>query len=93
MILTKRQPVSVGDIIKEEYLEPLQITQKKLARAMGVSRKTINEICRAAKGADEVYLASDPDREGELISWHIGQEVAKIVDPSHVFRITFNEIS
>jgi len=49
MILTKRRPVSVGDIIKEEYLEPLQITQEKLAKAMGVSRKTINEICNGKR--------------------------------------------
>jgi addiction module HigA family antidote len=45
MIITKRQPVSVGEIIKEEYLAPLQITQEQLAKAMGVSRKTVNEIC------------------------------------------------
>lgn len=45
MILTKRQPVSVGEMITEEYLEPLGITQGQLAKAMGVSRRTVNEIC------------------------------------------------
>ncbi len=45
MIMTKRQPVSVGEIITEEYLVPLGITQGKLAKAMGVSRKTVNELC------------------------------------------------
>jgi addiction module HigA family antidote len=49
MIITKRQPVSVGEIIKEEYLEPLKITQEQLARAMGVSRRTVNEICNAKR--------------------------------------------
>ena len=45
MIITKRQPISVGEMITEEYLEPLGLTQGKLAQAMGVSRKTVNEIC------------------------------------------------
>ncbi len=45
MITTKRQPVSVGEMITEEYLEPLDITQGQLAKAMGVSRKTVNELC------------------------------------------------
>jgi len=45
MIITKRQPVSVGEMITEEYLVPLDLTQGKLAQAMGVSRKTVNELC------------------------------------------------
>jgi len=45
MITTKRQPVSVGEMITEEYLGPLDITQGQLAQAMGVSRKTVNELC------------------------------------------------
>jgi len=49
MLITKRQPVSIGEIIKEEYLSPLQITQGKLATAMGVSRKTVNEICNGRR--------------------------------------------
>ncbi len=45
MIITKRQPVSVGEMITEEFLIPLDITQGQLAKAMGVSRRTVNEIC------------------------------------------------
>lgn len=45
MNITKRQPVSVGEMITEEYLVPLAITQGQLAEAMGVSRKTVNELC------------------------------------------------
>lgn len=45
MIITKRQPVSVGEMITEEYLGPLRITQGQLAEAMGVSRRTVNELC------------------------------------------------
>ncbi len=45
MIMTKRPPVSVGEMITKEYLEPLGLTQGKLAAAMGVSRRTVNELC------------------------------------------------
>ncbi len=45
MIITKRRPVSVGEMITKEYLEPLAITQGQLAEVMGVSRRTVNEIC------------------------------------------------
>ena len=45
MNITKRQPISVGEMITEEYLVPLVITQGQLAQAMGVSRKTVNELC------------------------------------------------
>lgn len=45
MIITKRQPVSVGEMITEEFMVPLGITQGELADAMGVSRRTVNELC------------------------------------------------
>ena len=49
MIITKRQPVSVGEMIIGEYLKPLDITQAQLANAMGVSRRTVNELCRGKR--------------------------------------------
>src|SRR5207247_11096869 len=52
-------------------------------------RKTINELQAAAKGEREVILASDPDREGEAIAWHLA-EVLKLRDPK---RIEFHEIT
>ena len=45
MNITKRQPASVGEMITEEFLAPRSITQGQLAEAMGVSRKTVNELC------------------------------------------------
>ncbi|MEW6078601.1 MAG: HigA family addiction module antitoxin [Thermodesulfobacteriota bacterium] len=45
MIATKRRPVSVGEMITEEFLLPLGITQGQLASAMNVSRRTVNELC------------------------------------------------
>ncbi len=52
-------------------------------------RKTITELRSAAKGDQEVILASDPDREGEAIAWHLA-EVLKLRDPK---RIEFHEIT
>ena len=45
MNITKRQAVSVGEMITEEFLVPMGLTQGQLAEAMGVSRKTVNELC------------------------------------------------
>jgi len=45
MKTTKRKPANVGDILVEEFLTPMQVTQGQLAEAMGISRRTVNEIC------------------------------------------------
>lgn len=56
--------------------------------------KIIADICKVASKADEIYLAPDPDREGEIIAWHIEQEIEKVVkDKSKIHRISFNEIT
>ena len=52
--------------------------------------KTINELKKLAKESDMVYLASDPDREGEAISWHL-LDVLKLKD--NYSRVVFNEIT
>ena len=52
-------------------------------------KDVVAKLKAAAKGADEVYLASDPDREGEAISWHL-KEALGLKDPK---RIQFNEIT
>ena len=51
----------------------------------------LSELKTAAKKADVVYLATDPDREGEAISWHLA--IALGIDPEKASRITFNEIT
>ena len=51
----------------------------------------INDLKKAAKSADTVYLATDPDREGEAISWHL-KELLNLPD-SKTRRVTFNEIT
>jgi len=45
MRTTKRKPSSVSEILVEEFLLPLNITQGQLAVALGISRRTVNELC------------------------------------------------
>jgi DNA topoisomerase-1 len=54
-------------------------------------KKSLNELIKAAQEADTVYLATDPDREGEAISWHL-IEAAKI-NPAKTKRVVFHEIT
>jgi len=53
--------------------------------------KVMTEIRKAAKSADKVYLAPDPDREGEAIAWHVAEELG--VPKDKVYRVLFNEIT
>ena len=55
--------------------------------------KVINELKEAAKDADTIYLASDHDREGEAIAWHLTKVLEKELGGKEVFRIVFNEIT
>jgi antitoxin HigA-1 len=45
MLMTKRKPATVGEIMLEEFMQPLGLTQAALAKAMGVQRKHVNELC------------------------------------------------
>ncbi len=51
----------------------------------------VSKLKKEAKGADEVFLATDPDREGEAISWHLAHLLG--IDSSRPCRIEFNEIT
>ena len=54
-------------------------------------KKVVTKLNEMAKKVDKIYLASDPDREGEAIAWHVRQ-VLKVPDDK-IFRIEFNEIT
>ena len=58
MLSTKRKPVSVGEMLVEEFLAPMGLTQSALAEAMGVQRKRVNELCndRRAVTADTALM-------------------------------------
>ncbi len=51
--------------------------------------KVLNELKKVAKGVDKVFLATDPDREGEAIAWHIFEELGH----QDSYRVLFNEIT
>ena len=58
MRVTKRKPISVGEILAEEFMAPLGLTQGDLAEKMGVPRKHVNELCnnRRAITADTALI-------------------------------------
>lgn len=56
--------------------------------------KLLNKLKKEAKDKKHVYLATDPDREGEAIGWHIKSEISKPKDPADKFlRVVFHEIT
>lgn len=60
MLSTKRKPASVGEILTQEFIEPMGLTQGALAEAMGVPRKHVNELCnerRAVTAPTALILA------------------------------------
>ena len=68
----------------ENDFEPKYITIRGKGELLASLRK-------AAKKADKIYLATDPDREGEAISWHLMQALKE--NPDKMRRISFNEIT
>ncbi|MCU1322359.1 MAG: plasmid maintenance system antidote protein family [Acidobacteriaceae bacterium] len=60
MLITKRKPVTAGEILVEEFMEPLGITQTELAEKAGLPRKHVNELCRNRRAltADTALILS-----------------------------------
>ena len=81
-------PKSQMGIDFEHDFEPKYITIRGKGEILAKLRKEV-------KKADRVYLATDPDREGEAISWHLSKalKLDEKADDKKVFRISFNEIT
>ena len=77
-------PKSQLGVDVEHDFEPKYIT----IRGKG---ELLTELKKEAAKADVVYLATDPDREGEAISWHLARALK--IDPNSKCRVTFNEIT
>ncbi|MFH1436945.1 MAG: type I DNA topoisomerase [Pseudomonadota bacterium] len=60
-------------------------------RVIEGKKKIIAKIKKAAKDSVAIYLAPDPDREGEAIAWHIAEEIGN--DHGEIYRVLFNEIT
>lgn len=60
MLITKRKPATIGEILVEEFMQPLGLSQSALAETMGVPRKHVNELCnqrRSVTAATALILA------------------------------------
>ncbi|MEP7036821.1 MAG: type I DNA topoisomerase, partial [Acidobacteriota bacterium] len=57
------------------------------------NKKVVSELKKAAKAADAIYLAADPDREGEAICQHLAEELVPKRSTKPMFRVMFNEIT
>ena len=73
----------LGVEIENEFTPEYQVIKGKI--------KILKEIKKAAETAKSIYLATDPDREGEAIAWHIAEELNRPKDVIH--RVLFNEIT
>ena len=73
----------LGVDIKKNFTPDFHVIQSK--------KKVIEDLKKAAKGKENIYLASDPDREGEAIAWHIADQIAK--NHKRVHRVLINEIT
>lgn len=82
----------VRDLPEHEFGVDLEHDFKPQYVDTARSRNVIKELKTAAKAADEIYLASDPDREGEAIAWHL-REVLKKSTGAPFYRVTFHEIT
>ena len=77
-------PNRMGVEVSDEGFQPTYIV-------LPDKRKVISELAKVAKEAETVYLATDPDREGEAISWHL--IYAAKIDESKAKRVVFHEIT
>ena len=77
-------PKSQMGVDIEHDFEPKYITIRGKGEILAALRKEV-------KKADKVYLATDPDREGEAISWHLSKALK--LEDKDIYRITFNEIT
>ena len=81
--LSTRGKGGLGIDIEKDFKADWVIPEKK--------RPVVAKLAKAAKEAEEVYLATDPDREGEAISWHLAQVLHLPVDTTK--RLQFHEIT
>ncbi|MFQ5911947.1 MAG: type I DNA topoisomerase [Nitrospinota bacterium] len=77
-------PNKLGVDVENGFLPEYEIIKGK--------KKVLEELKTAAAKSDAIFLAPDPDREGEAIAWHIQQEIGPVTK-AKIYRITFNEIT
>jgi DNA topoisomerase-1 len=81
----------VRDLLKSQLSVDVENNFTPKYRVPNEKKEVVKEIKKLALKAEEIYLATDPDREGEAISWHL-MESAEI-DPERTKRVVFHEIT
>ncbi|MBP8857347.1 MAG: DNA topoisomerase I, partial [Anaerolineaceae bacterium] len=81
----------VRDLLRSELSIDVENNFTPRYRVPNEKRPVVKELKKLAKGAEEIYLATDPDREGEAIAWHL-LEAAEL-SPSLTKRVVFHEIT
>ena len=81
----------VRDLLKSQLSVDVDNNFAPKYRVPNEKKEVVKEIAKLAKTAEEIFLATDPDREGESISWHL-LEAAQI-DPERTKRVEFHEIT
>ena len=88
----------IRDLPKSRFGIKIDEEAKTLTPEYSVAKEnaaTVKQIKELAKKADTIYIATDEDREGEAIGWHVGHAIAKTtkLDPEELPRIVFHEIT
>jgi DNA topoisomerase-1 len=81
----------VRDLLKSQLSVDVENNFTPKYRVPNEKKDVVKDLKKLAQKAEEIYLATDPDREGEAISWHL-LEAAQI-DPERVKRVVFHEIT
>src|SRR5512147_2592241 len=81
----------VRDLLKSQLSVDVDNNFTPKYRVPNEKKSVVKELKHLAQTAEEVYLATDPDREGESISWHLME--ASEIEPERARRVTFHEIT
>jgi len=81
----------VRDLLRSELSVDVEHGFQPKYRVPNEKRAVVKELKGLAQKAEEIYLATDPDREGEAIAWHLLEAAA--IDPKLTRRVVFHEIT
>lgn len=81
----------VRDLLKSQLSVDVENNFEPKYRVPNEKKEVVKEIKQLARKAEEVYLATDPDREGESISWHLMEAAG--IEPERAKRVVFHEIT